>query len=463
MPHLRGFLLVALWAAVAAPTATPCVLAAQPAGRDVSGLAARPSPDWLKDGVVYEVYPRTFSRRGDFQGVIHGLPRLRQLGVTVLWLMPIHPIGDVKRKGALGSPYAVKDYYDVNPAYGTKADFKRLVTEAHRLGLKVIIDEVPNHTAFDNPMTKRPGLHVRDAKGQVLSPYDWTDVAALDYNSPALRAYMTDVFRHWIREYDIDGYRMDVAWNVPVDFWEALRPQLEAVKRDIVMLAEAHQPDLLRQAFDIDYSWPLYHATAAVVQEGKSATVVRDEWQKERATYPRDALHLRLPDSHDEKRAIIRFGERGALAVTALMFTLDGVPLLYNGNEVGDATESGDPALFEDMPVFWAGTKRVPQFAAFFTDMLPLRAQSSALRRGRLTWIGNSDPDRIVTFVRRSEDEELVVAINLSSRRFDGTLEASGSFVEVGLGRTTAGNAVALPAVSLEAWGYRIFRRVTPR
>jgi len=200
-----------------------------------------------------------------------------------------------------------------------------------------------------------------------------------------------------------------------------------------------------------------------VVQEGKIATVVRDEWQKERATYPRDALHLRLPDSHDEKRAIIRFGERGALAVTALMFTLDGVPLLYNGNEVGDATESGDPALFEDMPVFWAGTKRVPQFAAFFTDMLPLRAQSSALRRGRLTWIGNSDPDRIVTFVRRSEDEELVVAINLSSRRFDGTLEASGSFVEVGLGRTTAGNAVALPAVSLEAWGYRIFRRVTPR
>lgn len=435
---------------------------AQPTGRDVSGLTARPSPDWVKDGVIYELFPRTFSKTGDFKGVIAGLPRLKQLGVTIIWLMPIHPIGEVKRKGTLGSPYAVKDYYDVNPAYGTKADFKQLVREAHAVGLKVIIDELPNHTAFDNPMTKTPGLHVRDAQGNVLSPYDWTDVAALDYKSPKARAYMTDVFTHWIREYDIDGYRMDVAWNVPVDFWEELRPTLDAVKPDLFMLAEAHQADLIPKAFDSDYSWPLYHAAASVIQDGKSATVVRDEWEKERTTYPKGALHMRLPDSHDEKRAIARFGEKGALAMHALMLTLDGIPLLYNGNEVGDATESGDPALFEPMPVFWAGTKRVPQFAAFFSAMMPLRAQSVALRRGALRWVPSADPDRIVSFLRVTDSETMLVVINLSSRRYFGPVEVSGKWEEVGPGHDTAGKAVAVPAVSLDAWGYRIFRRVAP-
>jgi glycosidase len=439
---------------VGSPFGTPALVAQS---TDVAKRPARSSPEWVKDGVIYEIFPRSFSARGDFQGVVDGLPRLKQLGVTIIWLMPIHPIGEVKRKGSVGSPYAVRDYYDVNPAYGSKADFKRLVQAAHAQGMKVLIDEVPNHTAWDNAMLKTPGLHVRNAKGEVLSPYDWSDVAQLDYTSPALRRYMTDLYVHWIKEYDIDGYRMDVAWNVPVDFWEALRPKLEAVKKDIMLLAEAHQANLLPVAFDSDYSWPLYHAASAVIQEGKSATAVREAWEEERATYPIGAIHMRLPDSHDEKRAITRFGEKGALAMHALMLTLDGLPLLYSGNEVGDPTESGAPALFEKMPVFWDMKDRVPQFAEFFRVMLPLRAGSPALRRGDLRWVNNADPDRIVSFVRTAPGDTVLVVINLSNRRFGGGVEIDGRWDEVGPG--AAARTVGLPAIALEGWGYRIFRK----
>lgn len=194
-----------------------------------------------------------------------------------------------------------------------------------------------------------------------------------------------------------------------------------------------------------------------MIQDGRSATTVREAWDAERATYPRGAIHMRLPDSHDERRAITRFGEKGALAVHALMLTLDGLPLLYNGNEVGDPTESGAPALFEKLPVFWQAKERVPQFAEFFTVMLPLRAGSVALRRGELTWVNNADPDRIVSFLRTAPGDTVLVVINLSSRRFGGGVEVNGQWEEVGPGAAT--RTVGLPAIGLDGWGYRIFRR----
>jgi glycosidase len=261
----------------------------------------------------------------------------------------------------------------------------------------------------------------------VVSPYDWSDVAQLDYKSPKLRQYMTDLYGHWIKEYDIDGYRMDVAWNVPVDFWEELRPKLEAVKQDIMLLAEAHQANLIPKAFDSDYSWPLYHAAAAVIQEGKSASTVREAWETERATYPKSAIHMRLPDSHDERRAITRFGEKGALAMHALMLTLDGLPLLYSGNEVGDPTESGAPALFEKIPVFWDMKDRLPSVAEFFKVMMPLRAQSTALRRGDLQWINNADPERVLTFLRTAPNDTVPAVARWGGRQLPSMGGAIGS------------------------------------
>src|SRR5262249_36517442 len=165
-----------------------------------------------------------------------------------------------------------------------------------------------------------------------------------------------------IREFDVDGFRCDVAGEVPVDFWESTRTQLEKLKPEIVMIAEASKPDLLVRAFDLDYAWPLHSALTEVIMGNAGASAIPRVWEQERAKFPKGASHMVFSDDHDERRAIARFGERGALAASALVFTFDGVPMLYNGMEVGDTTESGAPALFEKLPVFWANAERRPDF-----------------------------------------------------------------------------------------------------
>src|SRR5690349_6770458 len=418
-------------------TASSFVSAGQEAGRDVSKETARPVRDWVRDGVIYEIYPRAFSQQGNFNAITARLDELKELGVTILWLMPIHPIGQEKKKGTIGSPYAVRDYYRINPDYGSADDLKRLVREAHARGLKVIIDIVANHTSWDSVLMKHPEFYKRDAQGNITYPHDWYDIAALNYENRELRRYMTDMLKHWIREFDLDGFRCDVAAEVPTDFWENARRELEQIKPDIVMLAEAHKAELQAKAFDLDYSWPLHSALSDVIHGRRPAADLRVEWEKEVKEWPKGALHMRFSDNHDERRAIARFGEPAALAASAFVFTLDGVPMIYNGMEVGDTTESGAPALFEKLPIFWAIAERRKEFPQFYKEIVAQRRSSTALRRGTLEWVRNSDEARVVTFVRRARNDEVLVAINFSNRPFSGS--AGGR------------------KVSLDAWGYRIF------
>lgn len=427
--------------------------------------AARSAPQWVRDGVVYEIFPRAFSKEGNFNSITSRLDDLKDLGVTILWLMPIHPIGQEKKKGTIGSPYAVRDYYAINQDYGSKEDLKRLVTEAHQRGMKVFIDIVANHTSWDNVMMKTPEFYVRDASGKMLSPYDWTDVAELNYESPRLRQYMTDMLKYWIREFDLDGFRCDVAGEVPTDFWEQARAELEKIKPDIGMLAEAYKPDLLVKAFDFDYAWPFLHAITATVNGREPATHLRRVWQEEREQFPQGALHMRFIDNHDELRAIARLGDRESLASAALIFTMDGVPMIYNGMEAGDTTESGAPALFEKMPIFWNIAERRPEYPKFYRRIIALRRKHSALRQGETLWVANSDQSRIITYLRRAGGEEFLIAINLSNRPFVGIVEAGGKdFVEVMsndsilAGDTAQPSVNALPALALDPWGFRIFR-----
>jgi glycosidase len=377
--------------------------------------AAHPVADWIKSAVIYEVNPRTFSATGDFRGIEQRLDYLHDLGVTIVWLMPIHPVGQAMKKGSIGSPYAVQDYYGINPAYGTKDDLKRLVSEAHQRGLKVIIDIVANHTAWDSVLMKHPEFYKKDAQGHIIPPNpDWTDVAGLDYRNP-----------------------------------------------DIVMIAEANKPELLVKAFDLDYAWPFHTTMTNVAENGEPAQSIPQIMSTERERLPKGALEMRFSDDHDEKRAIARFGERGALAASALVFTLEGVPLLYNGMEVGDTTESTAPALFEKLPVFWQIGERRPNFLPFYKQLIALRRAHPALQQGETEWIENGALDRILTYIRRTAGEEYFVAINLSNRPYAGVVNiANGEYLDETPGRDEAARKkVTLPALVLNAWDFRIYRK----
>jgi glycosidase len=424
---------------------------------------ARTSPAWLRDAVIYEIFPRAFSASGDFDGVTAQLDRLRSLGVSVIWLMPIHPVGKEKSKGTLGSPYAVRDYDGINPEYGTAQDLEELVAAAHKRDIKVFIDVVANHTSWDSTLMKHPDWYKHDASGRIVPPNpDWVDVAQLDYSNPGLRAYMRDMLVRWLRDYDLDGFRCDYAAGVPRDFWEAVRPELDRVRPNLALLAEADDPLLLQRAFDVDYAWNFYHVVNEALAGRAPASAVRAAWERDEALYPRGALRLRFSDNHDQLRATGQVGLPAALAASALMFTLDGVPLLYNGMEVGDTTESAAPALFERMPVAWSMAERRPQVDTYYRGLATLRRGHAAFTRGSVRWLGNSDDRRVLSFERANAGESLVVAINLSSSPFAGLIDApAGSWREVTPGSGAAAPpAAALPAVFLGPWQFRVFSRV---
>jgi len=308
---------------------------------------------------------------------------------------------------------------------------------------------------------KHPEWYWHDASGQIIPPEpDWADVAHLQYANPALRRYMTDMLKYWLKDFDLDGFRCDVAAGVPTDFWEQARAELGAIKPDIVMLAEAEQPDLIAKAFDLDYSWNLYNAVAAAILGQGPAGAVREQWQHDAVHYEQGALRLRFSDNHDQDRAIARFGQPASLAAAALMFTLDGVPMVYNGMEVGDTAESGAPALFEKLPILWSIAERRPEYGETIRQLIALRHAHPALTGGDLAWVHNSDETHVLTFARRTATETLLVAINLSTQPFVGVVEAGDSgYTEV----TPRANAAqkrshGLPALSLEAWQYRVFR-----
>jgi len=433
---------------------------------DASNPSARKSPDWLRSAVVYEIFPRNFSQDGNFNAITARLDELRDLGVDILWLMPIHPVGEKMKKGSLGSPYAVRDFYAINPDYGTTNDFKRLIAEAHKRNMKVIMDIVAGQTAWDSALMAHPEFYLKDTNGVIIPPNPaWTDVAGLNYANPDVRRYMIEMMKYWLRDFGVDGFRCDVAWTVPVDFWEAARGELEKINPDVIIIADAGaKPKLLSKAFDMDYSWGMYSTLNTVVSGVEPAYYLKESWQHTYQQFPKGALHLRFTDNQSEVRAVVRYGVDGALAAQALMLTLDGVPLFYNGMEVGDATESSDPAMFEKMPVFW-NTGGRPPLRDIYRDLIKLRKQNAAFYNGEVVWLENTTPGEIVSFLRRGAKDEFVVLINFSSRRVKGSVELPNAegFKPVNISGSKANDVdIVLPDFNLSGYGWCIYHRTVP-
>jgi cyclomaltodextrinase / maltogenic alpha-amylase / neopullulanase len=393
------------------------VLYAQPEQKlkiNDASLQARTSEDWVTNAVIYEVYLRSFSKEGTLKALEVRIPELKKIGVTVVWLMPIHPTGIEKRKGSLGSPYSIRDYYAVNPEFGTLDDFKALVNTVHQHGMKIIIDLVANHTAWDNPMLKdHPEWYTHDASGKIISPNpDWTDVADLNYDSYALRTYMIDMMKYWVRNIGIDGFRCDVAELVPTNFWESAREELEAIK-PVMMLSEGSLPEHHLKAFDVTYSWNVYDVLEQVINGSTPATIFDSLLNTESVQFPKGSLRMRFNTNHDKNAwdapAVEKFTPQGAKATSVLAFSFPGVPLVYNGEEVGNDKKLG---LFEKVDIDWSKGK---DFRELYELLGSLRRDHPALRFGKYRVVPNSANAHVYSFIRASREDTLLVAINFGS------------------------------------------------
>lgn len=427
-----------------------------------------PAPVWPANSVVYCVYTSIFSPAGNFAGVTAQLGRLKNLGVTVVWLMPVTPIGQpINGHPAFGSPYCVHDYYAVNPAYGTQDDLRALIAKAHKLGLKVILDEVLNHTSWDNALiTQHPEYYVHSDgnphnPASIQQAFNFSDVAQLNYASPALRTYMIQMLQFWLTKYNVDGFRFDTADDpdgpkrmIPADFWQELGQQLRRVKPDVLLLGECETPDLALKPFALDYGWRLYGALKDAFN-GADASQVEAAWKYQTENFPPGMKHLSLQDDWDMPRDIQTFGgEKGAQAAAVFNFTDTGVPLIYNGMEIGNAAGGVNPHA----PIKWDSGD--PSFPVFYHTLLHLRHQYPALQQGRMNWLTNTAPSQVLTYTRAGSGTEFLIEINPSSSPIRGTVSVpvGGAWQEITL-PAAAPLSDFPPQISLPPKGFALFRR----
>ena len=438
--------------------------AAPPAHGQVSAPALAPDTSWVARSALYEVFVRQFSPAGTFRGVIDGLDRIESSGADVLWLMPIHPIGAKNRKGTLGSPYAVRDYRAVNPAYGSAADFRALVQAVHARGMKLILDWVPNHTAPDHAWVRQhPDWYVRNERGEPSVPRDengkltdWTDVAQLDYGNPAVRREMIAAMRWWLQEFGIDGFRMDVAGYLPFDFWREATPALRgSVPRPILLLAEWGDLEMHRVGFDLTYGWDGYKRLKAVWGGELASSFVPAELADLRATPPGGG-RMRFTTNHDEtawdQSPLALFGgSAGARAAFVAMALLPGRPLLYNGQEVEDPRQL---RLFERDPIAWQ-RPGADQARAFYRTVLKLTRSEPGLIARELAPVATSAADDVIAYRRG----DLVVLVNARSRAVRAAVEGHrvAGARDLLTNRLEDGDTVALPS-----YGVRVLKLPMP-
>lgn len=416
--------------------------------------------DWVKNATLYELNIRQFSQEGTFAAVEKQLPRLKNLGIDIIWLMPIHPIGELHRKGRLGSYYSVKNYLEINPEFGTEEEFRSLVKAIHDQGMFVILDWVANHTSWDNNLvSEHPDWYMRSRKDTFQSTRwrDYDDIIELDYKHPELRKYMTDVLKYWVKEFDIDGYRCDIASFVPIDFWENARTELDKIK-PVFMLAEAEDKDLHRRAFDATYNWTLWNILHQIATNNNSVKTLSEAYLAEHVSiFPKEGIRMNFIDNHDknswEGTPQTNFGE-ALKAVTVFTFMMDGIPLIYNGQEAGS---NRSLEFFEKDPIIWQSHDN----ETFYSTILNLKHHNQALWNGQfggeIVRIMNDKMDQVISFVREKNGDKVLVFINLSKEsvvvQFDTSFD-KGSYTN--LFSNTQQQVDGTLVIEMAPWDYAV-------
>jgi len=431
------------------------MIACQPTVKKGAEASAKVS-EWSKNAVLYEVNIRQYTPEGTFKAFETHLPRLKELGVDILWLMPVNPISLKNRKGSLGSYYSVKDYKAINPEFGTMDDFKHLVTKAHEMGFKVIIDWVANHTGWDNSwITEHPDWYTKDSTGAIIPPNpDWSDIADLNFDSKPMRLAMIEAMDFWVKETNIDGFRCDVAWGVPQDFWEAATSSLDSIKSVYMLAEDEDHPGFLEKAFQSNYTWKLHHILNDVAQGKKTAADIKTYFAEIDTKYAPGSFPMQFITNHDENSWSGSEYERMGDAVktfATLSFTVEGIPLLYSGQEAGLKKRL---RFFEKDTIDWSNMEIQP----FYQKLIKLKKEQVALWNGaaggKLILVENSNPAKVLSFTREKDNSQVLAIFNLSAEPVEVQLQLNqtGNYLDYFSGETR--NLEKGTSIKLDKWAY---------
>ncbi len=433
------------------------------------------TPEMEENAVIYEANIRQYSPEGTFEKFTQDIPQLKELGVKVIWLMPVFPISETKRKATggadskfasdmpeaeqskyLGSYYAVSDFTKINPEFGTIEDFRALVKTAHDNGIYVILDWVPNHTGWDHEWIKsNPDYYTQNEKGEIIHPEgtDWEDVADLNYDNQNMRKEMIDDMQYWLKNEGVDGFRCDVAGSVPTDFWAEAIPQLRAVK-PVFMLAEAWEPELVKEGlFDMCYAWDGHHLMNGIAKGEKSVADFNAYIEKVNKDYAAEAFLMNFVDNHDENSWNGTIKERmgdGAEAMMALSYMMPGMPLIYSGDEYG-----------LDHRLLFFEKDSIPKTKgknwAIFAKLGKLKESETALNGGKNAAVlksFSSENKNVMAFERSKADASLKFLANMSKDALEVEVPFEGTFTD-----KMTGEKVVLEKgkkISLQPWQYFI-------
>ncbi|HVM87085.1 MAG TPA: alpha-amylase family glycosyl hydrolase [Puia sp.] len=416
--------------------------------------------EWSYDSNIYEINTRQYTKEGTFNAFAPHLSRLKDMGVEILWFMPVTPISIEKRKGSLGSYYACSDYTAINPEYGTLEDFRNLVKAAQDIGFKVIIDWVANHTGWDHCWTKEhPEYYVKDMQGNFTEKHGWDDVIDLNYNNAGLRDAMKNAMKFWIDECGIDGFRCDMAHLVPLDFWLEARNFLEPLKK-LFWLAECEEI-AYHDVFDATYTWRWMHKTEDFARKQTDMSGLWQTLQEYNDEFPSSAFRAYFTSNHDENSWNgSEYEKYGAAAKNFAIFSClwNGIPLLYSGQEMPNYKRL---KFFDKDPIEWNDKYELHDF---YKTLLNLRRQNKALRAGddavttfRLNTNAN---DKIFSFLRKNGENEILVLLNFSDENF--FVEINEEMVRGNFKNIFSGNSKDFSAgkkVEIQPWSWLVFSK----